>query len=91
MASQPQLVGPNVAGSSSPPDDLSSIDSKGKVDETQANVPPTAPALATRDNDRMESVLGDAILRFLRLRKAPKKEEYDLDAVRSTLLTTLFS
>jgi hypothetical protein len=29
----------------------------------------------------MESALGDAILRFFRIRKGPKGDEYDLDAV----------
>ncbi|KAK1984488.1 major facilitator superfamily transporter [Colletotrichum cereale] len=43
--------------------------------------PPTAPALATQETQRMEAALGDAILRFLRIRKGPKADEYDLDAV----------
>ncbi|KAK2038774.1 major facilitator superfamily transporter [Colletotrichum somersetense] len=42
--------------------------------------PPTAPALATQETQRMEAALGDAILRFLRIRKGPKADEYDLDA-----------
>lgn len=45
----------------------------------------TASGLATRETERMEAVLGDAILRFLRIRKGPRGEQYDLDAVRITL------
>lgn len=44
-------------------------------------VPPTAPALAARDAQRTEAALGDAVLRFLRIRKRPKDDRYDLDAV----------
>ncbi|KAK2029024.1 hypothetical protein LX32DRAFT_693646, partial [Colletotrichum zoysiae] len=40
----------------------------------------TAPALATQETQRMDAALGDAILRFLRIRKGPKADEYDLDA-----------
>jgi hypothetical protein len=29
----------------------------------------------------MEAAMGDAILRFLRIRKGPKGDEYDLDAI----------
>jgi hypothetical protein len=31
----------------------------------------------------MEGALGDAVLRFLRIRKGRKSDEYDLDAVRT--------
>lgn len=67
-----------------PSDDQSSLDSKGRSDDKRIAddpVPPTAPALAERENERMEAVLGDAILRFLRIRKGPRGEQYDLDAV----------
>jgi hypothetical protein len=40
----------------------------------------TAPALAARESQHMEGVLGDAVLRFLRIRKGPRKDAYDLDA-----------
>jgi hypothetical protein len=40
--------------------------------------------LATRETERTEAVLGDAILRFFRIRKGPKKDQYDLDAVRTS-------
>lgn len=43
----------------------------------------TEPTLASRENQRMEGVLGDAILRFLRIRKGPKVDAQDPDAVRS--------
>lgn len=42
--------------------------------------PPGPLDLATRETVRMEAALGDAILRFLRIRKTPKSDEYDLDA-----------
>jgi hypothetical protein len=35
----------------------------------------------------MEAALGDAVLRFLRIRKGPKTDGYDLDAVRINLRT----
>lgn len=41
----------------------------------------TAGALATKEGGRMEAVLGDALLRFLRIRKGPRKEQYDPDAI----------
>ncbi|KAI6082735.1 MFS general substrate transporter [Hypoxylon rubiginosum] len=44
-------------------------------------IPPTPLGLATREAQRMESALGDAILRFLRIRKGPKGDAYDLDAI----------
>lgn len=43
----------------------------------------TEPALASREGQRMEGVLGDAVLRFLRIRKGPKLDAHDPDAVRS--------
>ena len=42
---------------------------------------PTVPELAAQEGQRMEGALGDAILRFLRIRKRPKNDGYDLDAV----------
>lgn len=44
-------------------------------------VPLTAPELASRETQRTEAALGDAVLRFLRIRKRPKDDRYDLDAV----------
>ncbi|KEZ40889.1 hypothetical protein SAPIO_CDS7886 [Scedosporium apiospermum] len=65
------------------PSDGASLTSQGKVDDKHLSdlSPPPAPALATRESERMEAALGDAILRLLRIRKGPKGEEYDLDAV----------
>ncbi|GAM42684.1 transporter [Talaromyces pinophilus] len=37
--------------------------------------------LAIHQTQRMESVLGDAVLRLLRIRKGPRTQEYDLDAI----------
>nr|XP_036580087.1 allantoate permease [Colletotrichum truncatum]KAF6787843.1 allantoate permease [Colletotrichum truncatum] len=72
---------------SSPPGSITSsdnagVDSKTGIDKDAVHsVPPTAPALATQQTQRMEAALGDAILRFFRIRKGPKSEEYDLDAI----------
>ena len=66
--------------------DDGSIKAKDKVDNngsTNDSVPPTAPALAAQQGQRMESAMGDAILRFLRIRKPRKDDVYDLDAVRN--------
>ncbi|KAI0150140.1 MFS general substrate transporter [Hypoxylon sp. NC0597] len=54
------------------------LKSKGRTDDVTS---PTVPALAARETERMESVLGDAILRFLRIRKGSKGDEHDLDAI----------
>ncbi|KAJ4299323.1 hypothetical protein N0V90_004568 [Kalmusia sp. IMI 367209] len=51
-------------------------DDKHPVKETA-----TVTNLATVETQRMESVLGDALLRFLRIRKGPKNDVYDLDAI----------
>lgn len=59
------------------PSDHDSVKSKHATD----SAPPLAPPLATHEGQRAEPVLGDAILRFLRIRRGPKKEVYDLDAV----------
>lgn len=56
----------------------SKVDSGTKT--PQATPLQTAPALAAREGQHMEGVLGDAVLRFLRIRKGSKKDIYDLDA-----------
>ncbi|KAJ4013686.1 hypothetical protein NW766_005925 [Fusarium irregulare] len=69
---------------SKPHSDNGSIKAEGKVDNngsTNDSVPPTAPALAAQQGQRMESAMGDAILRFLRIRKPRKDDVYDLDAI----------
>lgn len=78
---------------SSPPGSITSSDHAGAPSQSgvddkhpiESVAPPLAPALATQENQRMEAALGDAILRFLRIRKGPKADEYDLDAVRTTV------
>lgn len=64
--------------------DPSVTDSSGGTDgnHVDGSTPLTAPPLATQPNQRMESALGDVVLRLLRIRKGPKGDEYDLDAVR---------
>ncbi|PVI06677.1 major facilitator superfamily transporter [Periconia macrospinosa] len=52
-------------------------DGKNAVRETNNAV----PGLAAQETQKMEAVMGDAILRFLRIRKGPKSEQYDLDAI----------
>lgn len=44
-------------------------------------VSPLAPALAAEGSERVESALGDGLLRLLRIRKGPKNGGIDLDAV----------
>ncbi|KAH8163534.1 hypothetical protein CIB48_g4706 [Xylaria polymorpha] len=75
------------AGVSSPHDsDSASEPRKSKsqeiIDSKHAGGPaPTlAPALAAEGSDRVESALGNALLRLLRIRKGPKNAEVDLDA-----------
>jgi hypothetical protein len=41
----------------------------------------TITGLAATETQRMEAALGDYILRFLRIRKGPKNDIYDVDAV----------
>lgn len=74
-----------AADDSASPTDRDSLKSQGrKGSKDEGDLVPLAPAaLATRDTIRMEAAMGDAILRFLRIRKGPKNEEYDLDAVRT--------
>ena len=57
-------------------DPSSDIDRKQLVKETA-----TVTNLATAETQRMEAALGDYVLRFLRIRKGPKKAIYDLNAV----------
>lgn len=83
MSDQKQpTITPSLSRSATPSED-GNLNSRGNPDDKLPNdlAPPTATALATRENERVEAVLGDAILRFLRIRKGPKREEYDLDAV----------
>lgn len=58
----------------------SGSDGKDTVKATNTSV----PGLAAQETQKMEAVMGDAILRFLRIRKGPKPDQYDLDAVTIT-------
>jgi hypothetical protein len=70
-------VGPTVY-----PDYGSKNSQEGSDDKyPKVSTPPTPAALATRQTERMEAVIGDAILRFLKIRKGQKGDEYDLDTV----------
>ncbi|KAI0404530.1 major facilitator superfamily transporter [Xylaria palmicola] len=75
------------AGSSSPIDsDSASEPGKSRSQESieskhvRSEAPPLAPALAAEGTERMESALGNALLRLLRIRKGPKNDGFDLDA-----------
>lgn len=86
MSTQQPAVTPSPGRSATPSED-GNLPSKGNPeDKTPSDLaPPTATALATRETERVEAVLGDAILRFLRIRQGPKREEHDLDAVCENL------
>ncbi|OTB07577.1 hypothetical protein M426DRAFT_240780 [Hypoxylon sp. CI-4A] len=67
---------------SATPSDHGDLGDKAKPDITTRDLtPPTPLALAAKEGERMESALGDAVLRFLRIRKGPKNRVYDLDAI----------
>ncbi|KAM0085322.1 hypothetical protein ACKRZS_002347 [Fusarium odoratissimum] len=72
------------SGVSDSPSDTGSLKGKNKAENDgypSDSVPPTAPALAAQQGQRMEAAMGDAILRFLRIRKPRRNDIYDLDAV----------
>ncbi|KAI0161970.1 major facilitator superfamily transporter [Xylariaceae sp. FL1272] len=57
-------------------------DSQASLDtKTDAFTPRLEPALAAEGTERMESALGDAILRLFRIRKGPKNGVFDLNAI----------
>ncbi|KAF3008722.1 hypothetical protein E8E13_009736 [Curvularia kusanoi] len=80
MPNQPANTLPRVSKTSdSNHDDGESstgIDGKAVVKETA-----TITNLATSEVQRSEALLGDYVLRFLRIRKGPKKDIFDLDTV----------
>ncbi|KAI9148210.1 major facilitator superfamily transporter [Paramyrothecium foliicola] len=85
MSAQQPPVSSTPTGSDVP-SEQASVSSKERPDtkdikDVKDATPPTAPALATQETQRMEAALGDAILRFLRIRKGPKGDQYDLDAI----------
>lgn len=84
MSNQQPAIVPSSRVSDSPSENGSlkaakKADNDGYPDDA---VPPTAPALASQQGQRMEAAMGDSILRFLRIRKPRKDNVYDLDAVR---------
>lgn len=84
MSTQRPAIDPPHAGhdTSSDHNSLNSKtapDAKGPYELTSS----AEPALASRQGQRMEGALGDAVLRFLRIRKGPKSDAHDPDAVRS--------
>ncbi|KAJ4128434.1 hypothetical protein NW765_012816 [Fusarium oxysporum] len=79
---QPTVV--PSSGVSDSPSDTGSLKGRNKAENDgypSDSVPPTAPALAAQQGQRMEAAMGDAILRFLRIRKPRRNDIYDLDAV----------
>lgn len=78
---QPGII--SLPAESATSSDDASLKSKEGTDSKHSKnlTPPTAPVLTTQETQRMEAALGDAILRFLRIRKGSKGGEYDLDGV----------
>jgi hypothetical protein len=74
MSGQTPIKPPSSAASTS--SNHAGFDTKHAVKETA-----TITGLATTETQRMEAALGDYILRFLKIRKGPKNEIYDVDAV----------
>lgn len=83
MSTQQPAIDPPSTGHNTP-SDHGSVSSKAARDVKGPHgmVSETEPALASQESQRMEGVLGDAILRFLRIRKGPKLAGHDPDAVR---------
>ncbi|KAJ4994466.1 major facilitator superfamily transporter [Stagonosporopsis vannaccii] len=80
MSSQSPTTSPPLAKSTASDhddrDSASGLDAKQPVKETA-----TVTGLATAETQRTEAVLGDYVLRFFGIRKGPKKDIYDVDAV----------
>lgn len=84
MSTQHPAINPSSSGHNTPSEhDSENPKATRYVKGPQDLVSTTEPTLASRENQRMEGALGDAILRFLRIRKGPKLDAQDLDAVRS--------
>ena len=83
MSTQRPAIDPPPSGHN-PPSDNDSLKSQTAGDDKGPHelISTTEPALASRQGPRMEGVLGDAVLRFLRIRKGPKLDAHDPDAVR---------
>ncbi|KAH7074720.1 major facilitator superfamily transporter [Paraphoma chrysanthemicola] len=76
MSTQPRVKPPSSATSISSKDSPNGLDNKQPLKE-----PATVTGLASTETRRMDAALGDYILRLLRIRKGPKNDVYDLDAV----------
>lgn len=81
MPSKPPVIAASPADFATPTGH-DSIDSKAAPDDKRAghSVKP-GPDGIVQQNQRMESVLGDAVLRFLRIRKGPKLNSHDPNAI----------
>jgi len=94
MSEKQPVVKDSPTGSATPSDNASLNSKKGSSskDPVKNGVSPELPPLAARDNQRMESALGDAVLKLLRIReKGPKNDGYDLDAVSMNPRDKFFS
>ncbi|KAI8650312.1 hypothetical protein NCS57_01364400 [Fusarium keratoplasticum] len=80
MTAKQSAITPSPAESDTP-SEHGSLESQKRPTATYGALAPTAPALASQENQRMEGALGDAVLRFLRIRKGPKADEYDPDSI----------
>lgn len=80
MATRDQPISP--VGPSSSSDDAS-INSKRREDDKHPveTVSASSPALASHAPQRMEAAMGDAILRFLRIRKTGQENIFDPDSI----------
>ncbi|GAB7325112.1 hypothetical protein MBLNU13_g09198t2 [Cladosporium sp. NU13] len=81
MSAKPPVIAVSPADFATPTDH-DSIDSKAAPGDKQVghSVKP-GPDGSVQQNQRMESVLGDAVLRFLRIRKGPKLNSHDPNAI----------
>ncbi|KAI0173086.1 MFS general substrate transporter [Hypoxylon sp. FL1284] len=79
----PPAFEPSRPGTGTPSTDNEISEVHGGIDEkSPIDLGTSTPiGLATQETQRTESALGDALLRFLRLRKGPKGDEYDPDAI----------
>ena len=81
MSAGPPVISASPADFAAPTD-YDSIDSKAAPGDKQAgHSVKTGPDGNVQQNQRMESVLGDAVLRFLRIRKGPKLNSHDPSAI----------
>ncbi|CAI6035578.1 unnamed protein product [Clonostachys chloroleuca] len=81
MATNKEIDTPSVGDQSGSPSEQGSVRSPGKTEANVIETSPrsTAPPLSTTEPKRME--LGDVVLRFLGIRKGPRHEKYNPDAI----------